>query len=223
MAVELEVVSTATSYTSGTKKKRSSSARSAFRRTTRARYRQGRGAFWVSRIVPLACGGADDSSNMQWLTPRRTFGREIWMRALTAALLALGLPRAVTRTAARLRRREGVRRLVHQQQLHMSRRSGCACTLATTFRSTAEPAIAGARRSARALDQLVHQAARPSWFPASSSNAASSRATIYRVGGRQSVIGNRWRRGTLVNCSRSETKQPRSRRRRGLRPRELRK
>lgn len=46
--------------------KRSAAARSAFMRQTG--YPHGRPGYIVDHIVPLACGGADAPSNMQWQT-----------------------------------------------------------------------------------------------------------------------------------------------------------
>ena len=45
---------------------RSAAARHSFARQTR--YPYGRPGYVIDHIVPLACGGADDSSNMQWQT-----------------------------------------------------------------------------------------------------------------------------------------------------------
>jgi len=45
---------------------RSDAARHAFARRTG--YPNGRPGYVIDHIVPLACGGADDSSNMQWQT-----------------------------------------------------------------------------------------------------------------------------------------------------------
>jgi len=46
--------------------KRSSAAKRAFMRRTG--YPHGRPAYVVDHIIPLACGGGDDPSNMQWQT-----------------------------------------------------------------------------------------------------------------------------------------------------------
>lgn len=62
----------ATKYDSHGKRKRSSSARSAFRRNhpcpSTGRTTGSCAGYEVDHVVPLACGGPDTASNMQWLT-----------------------------------------------------------------------------------------------------------------------------------------------------------
>jgi 5-methylcytosine-specific restriction endonuclease McrA len=61
-----------TSSSSSTKRKRSTSARSAFRRNhpcpSTGRTTGSCAGYEVDHVVPLACGGGDTASNMQWLT-----------------------------------------------------------------------------------------------------------------------------------------------------------
>ena len=63
---------------SSKKTKRSSSARSQFLKQTG--YPKGRPGYIVDHIVPLACGGADSPSNMQWQTKAAAKAKDKWER-----------------------------------------------------------------------------------------------------------------------------------------------
>jgi hypothetical protein len=58
--------------------KRSSSARREFMRETG--YAHGRPGYVIDHIVPLACGGPDDRSNMQWQTIADAEAKDKWER-----------------------------------------------------------------------------------------------------------------------------------------------
>jgi len=57
---------------------RSSSAKARFMRETG--YPKGRPGYVVDHIIPLACGGADDPSNMQWQTKEAAEEKDGWER-----------------------------------------------------------------------------------------------------------------------------------------------
>jgi len=48
---------------------------------TQSGYPQGRPGYVVDHIRPLACGGADDPSNMQWQTVEAAKAKDKWERA----------------------------------------------------------------------------------------------------------------------------------------------
>ncbi len=58
--------------------KRSESAKSDFMRSTG--YPHGRNGYVVDHIVPLACGGADAPSNMQWQSATDAKAKDRWER-----------------------------------------------------------------------------------------------------------------------------------------------
>jgi len=62
----------------GTTTKRSSSARYKFMKQTG--YSKGRPGYIVDHIIPLACGGSDDPSNMQWQTKAEAKAKDKWER-----------------------------------------------------------------------------------------------------------------------------------------------
>lgn len=57
---------------------RSAAARHAFARQTG--YPNGRPGYVIDHVVPLACGGKDDPSNMQWQTVAAGKSRDAWER-----------------------------------------------------------------------------------------------------------------------------------------------
>lgn len=57
---------------------RSEEARREFERMTG--YPHGRPGYIVDHVVPLACGGADDPSNMQWQTVSAAKAKDKWER-----------------------------------------------------------------------------------------------------------------------------------------------
>ena len=57
---------------------RSSSARRHFEEETG--YRHGRHGYIIDHIEPLACGGRDDPSNMQWQTRDDAKAKDRWER-----------------------------------------------------------------------------------------------------------------------------------------------
>src|SRR5579872_6396005 len=56
--------------------RRSTSARREFMRETG--YDHGRPGYVIDHVVPLACGGADDASNMQWQTVVEAKAKDRW-------------------------------------------------------------------------------------------------------------------------------------------------
>lgn len=58
--------------------KRSSSARSEFKR--QMGYPHGRKGYVIDHIIPLACGGPDAPSNMQWQTIQEAKAKDKWER-----------------------------------------------------------------------------------------------------------------------------------------------
>ena len=66
------------SYRHGTRIHRSSEARREFERMTG--YPRGRHGYVIDHIVPLACGGADAPSNMQWQTKADAKAKDKWER-----------------------------------------------------------------------------------------------------------------------------------------------
>ena len=58
--------------------KRSETAKRDFERQTG--YPHGREGYVVDHVIPLACGGADDPSNMQWQTKAEAKAKDKWER-----------------------------------------------------------------------------------------------------------------------------------------------
>jgi len=65
-------------YKKNKKTKRSSSARREFMKQTG--YAKGRPGYIVDHIIPLACGGCDCPSNMQWQTIAEAKAKDRWER-----------------------------------------------------------------------------------------------------------------------------------------------
>lgn len=66
LLMPLLVLWSALDVDAATKRRRSAAARRAFMKMTG--YPKGRPGYVIDHIVPLACGGADAPSNMQWQT-----------------------------------------------------------------------------------------------------------------------------------------------------------